>query len=305
MRTVGLRRAPTSPGWWDSLGPVGVAKAMVLAALLGWMYWDHLKRLYSYWLMPDWSHGFLIPLFCLYTVHLKREQLLLSANAGSPWGLVLMVLSSVAYTFAIVARIGYPQPLSIISMIAGMVLLTCGWRALWLTLFPIGFLALAMPPPDRLYRAITQPLQQGAAAISTAVLNCFPRADVERQGVNISYWVTGRPPGTFTVAGACSGMRSLMAFIALGLAMAYFTPRPLWHRITMACVVVPVAFFRNVVRVIVTGALQMYGETDLAAGTPHTVLGLVTFALGFTIFIGILWVLDHLHSEAPDVGAGP
>ncbi len=301
-RTAIPQRGPMGPrpSWWAGLGPSGAAKLLILAGLLSWMYWDHFKRLYSYWQEPDWSHGFLIPVFCIYLINLKRDQLLTAEASGSLWGLALMLFSTITYGLALWAKIGYPQPLTIVTMLAGMVLLMRGWRTLWLTAFPILFLVLAMPPPERLYRALTQPLQQGAAAISTAVLNCFPRADVERQGVNITYWVAGGEQGTFTVAGACSGMRSLMAFVALGLAMAYLTPRPLWHRIAMAVVVVPVALFCNVIRVIVTGALQMYGRHDMAEGTPHMLLGLMTFGLGFVIFLAMLWVIDHVFVEEPD-----
>ena len=51
-----------------------------------------------------------------------------------------------------------------------------------------------------------------------------------------------------------------------------------------------------------TGVFQMYGYGDLASGTPHMVLGLMTFALGFVMFLGILWVLDHLFVEQASGG---
>ncbi|MFH1419947.1 MAG: exosortase/archaeosortase family protein [Planctomycetota bacterium] len=290
------------PGWWEYLGLSGVARLLVLAGLVVWLYWAHCVRLFEYWQRPDWSHGFLIPLFCLYLVHTKRRELLLGEHEGSLWGLALMLLSVLVYATSIYLKIGYPQPLTIVSMIAGIVLLLRGWRTLWLTSFPIGFLVLAMPPPERLYRAVTQPLQQGAAAISTLILRMFPGADVEHQGINISFFMDDGSEGGFTVAGACSGMRSLMAFVALGLAMAYFAPRPTWHRITMAVLVVPVALFCNIVRVIVTGGFQMYGLEDYATGTPHTVLGLLLFVLGFAIYMGVLWLLDHLFVDDPGWG---
>lgn len=293
-------QAVAGPGWWEYLGPAGAAKILILAGLLSWMYWDHFVRLFNYWQQPDWSHGFLIPVFCLYSINLKRDELLCGEHKGSVWGLILLLISTATYAYALSAKFGYPQPLSMVSMIAGLVLLMRGWRTLWLTLFPIGFLILALPPPERMYRAITQPLQQGAAAISTLALNCFPGAEVERMGINITYWVRGHSSGTFTVAGACSGMRSLMAFIALGLAMAYFTKRPLWHRLAMALVVIPVALFCNVIRVIATGVFQMYDYGDLASGTPHMVLGLLTFGLGFLIYMGFLWLLDNLFVESSD-----
>lgn len=290
--------AVAEPGWWAHLGRAGLAKVLVLVGLMTWLYWGHLYRLYEYWQQPDWSHGFLIPLFCLYLVHTRRRELLAADHTGSAWGAVLMVLSVAMYVLAIRFKIGYPQSLSIVGTIAGLVLLLCGWRTLWLALFPIGFLILAIPPPPYLYRGVTQPLQQGAAVIAKLVLNVFPGADIERSGFNIAYFMEGGNEGTFQVAGACSGMRSLMAFVALGLAMAYFAPRPAWHRITIAIVVMPVALFCNVLRVIITGVFQMYGYGNLAAGTPHMILGFLMFGLGFAIYLGILWILDHLFVEA-------
>ncbi len=287
------------PSWWDYLGPVGTSKVLVLVGLMAWMYWGHLYRLYKYWQQPDWSHGFLIPLFCLYIVNTKRRQLLTDDHQGSLWGLMVMIVSVATYSLSIYTKFAYPQPLSIISMIVGVVLLLRGWRCLWLTLFPISFLVLAIPPPDRLYKLITQPLQKGAAEIATVVLNALPGADVECGGINIAYFMEDGRAGAFTVAGACSGMRSLMAFVALGLAMAYFAPRLPWQRIAIAIVVVPVALFCNILRVLISGTCQMYGYENLATGTAHTMLGFLMFGLGFLIYLGILWVLDHLFVEAP------
>ncbi len=289
------------PGWWESLGPIGVAKVLLVVSLLSWFYGDHLYRLFRYWQQPDWSHGFLLPPFCLYLIHTRRKELLAGTHHGSLWGAALIILAVTTYTYSIYLKIGYPQPLTILVMLAGIVLLIRGWRTLWMTIFPIGFLVLAIPPPVRLYREITQPLQQAAAFVSAHVLNAFPGVEsVERAGINLAYYMNDGVHGTFTVANACSGMRSLMAFVALGLAMAYFTPRPLWHRVALAAFVVPVALFCNILRVIITGGLQMYGHKDLATGTPHSLLGLLMFALGFVIYLAFLWVLDHLFIEEND-----
>ena len=289
------------PGWWDYLGPIGAVKIAALAGLFVWLYWAQVYRMVSYWQEPDWSHGYLIPLFCLYIVNGRRSELISGDHRGSLAGLALMLLSLFVYIMSIKLQIGPTAPLSMISMIAALVLLLRGWRTLWLTLFPIVFILLAVPPPERLYRAFTQPLQQFAAVISAFVLNMMPRVEVENQGFNINWTsTTGPASGSFAVAGACSGMRSLMAFIALGLAMAYFNPRATWQRIVVVIVVIPVALFCNVLRVIITGCFQMYGHPELATGTPHTVVGLCTFGIGFALYLGILWILDHLFVEEED-----
>ncbi len=297
-----LRAAPAVeiPGWWEYLGPRGAARLAVIVGLFGWLYFDHLLRLLAFWQQPDWSHGFLIPVFCLYAVHRMRGRLLVGENEGSFLGLPLILFSVFVYAFAIYRKIGYPQPLTMLGVVGGLVLLLRGWRTLRLTAFPIAFFALAIPPPVRLYREVTQPLQQFAARVAAVILNSFPGTfEIERAGIKIAYYMNDGTEGVVLVAGACSGMRSLMAFIAMGLAVAYLTRRPMWQRIVLAVSVMPVAVFCNVLRVIITGSFQMYGHPELSTGTPHTVLGLAMFGLGFSIFLGGLWVLEHLFVEDP------
>ena len=45
------------PSWLAYLGSDGITKILVLAALMAWLYWAHLYRLYSWWQQPDWSPG--------------------------------------------------------------------------------------------------------------------------------------------------------------------------------------------------------------------------------------------------------
>lgn len=288
------------PRWRDALGWQGILLILVLFGLFAWLYHNQFYRLYRMWQNPDWSHGFLIPFFCLYMLNTKKAELLTGEHRGSLAGLAFILLGIATYAYFLYAKVGYPQDLSMMVVVMGLVLLLRGWRTLKLSLFPILFFVLAIPPPDRVYKSVTHPLQQMAAKTATWVLNMFPGAEVEQGGINIAYYMRGGHDGMFTVAGACSGMRSLMAFAALGLAMAYFTPRPAWQRIAMAISVFPVAMFCNVMRVIITGAFQMYEHGNLASGTPHTVLGLLMFGLGFVIYMAILWVMDHLFVESKD-----
>lgn len=293
--------------WCDILGRRGAVELAVLVTLFYWLFSDHLVRLYEFWKTPDWSHGFVIPLFSLYVIHTRRRELSEGRHEGSLWGVPVLILSVAGYIWCIANRIGYPQTLAMVPAIAGLILLMRGWRTLRLLLFPLGMLVLAMPPPMRRYLAMTQPLQQLVARISAFVLNAFPGVDeVSRQGFHISYYMTNGRHNAFAVANACSGMRSLMAFIFLGLAIAYFAPRPTWQRIVLVALVLPVAVFCNFVRVVVTGAFQMYGHEELASGTAHSLLGFGLFGLGLAIFMGLVWMMDHLFvDERTDAAAKP
>ncbi len=306
QRHRGLVDAAEAPSLLETLGTRGLTQVALLAAALAWVYWQQLQRMVYYWYNnPDWSHGFLIPIFCLYFLHSRRAELAKTPVRPSWLGLIALAGAMYAYLYFIRAKIGYPQSLSIVMAIASLVLLCCGWQMLWRTAFVIGFLLLALPPPEYKYRELTQPLQQIAAFVGSRVLQLLPDVVIQQDGINVTFDnLRAGTNGSFTVAGACSGMRSLMAFVALGLAMAFFSRRPMWHRIFIAVVVVPVALFCNIVRVVVTGALYVYGHADWAKGTAHSMLGIGTFALGFTIYFGILYVLDHLFVDASEVDAG-
>ena len=70
-------------------------------------------------------------------------------------------------------------------------------------------------------------------------------------------------------------MRLLMAFLAMGAIMAYLMrEKPVWHRVVLLALCVPIAIFCNFIRVTITSVLQVYGYKSLAEGGAHAALGL-------------------------------
>jgi len=148
----------TPPSWREALGTRGIFKLALVVGLVIWLYWEQLVRFVLYWQQPDWSHGFLIPLFCIYLVHNRRRELLEGPHHGSVVGLIAVVGSIAVYFASIYLAIGYFQALSILGVIGGLVLAIRGWKSFYVTAFPIAFIFLAIPPPTRLYREFTQPM---------------------------------------------------------------------------------------------------------------------------------------------------
>ncbi len=65
-----------SPGWGE-IGPHRFVKIGVLGGLLGFLFRGEIEGVVRLWVTdPNWSHGFLIPLFSLYFLHQKRRQVL-------------------------------------------------------------------------------------------------------------------------------------------------------------------------------------------------------------------------------------
>ena len=135
---------------------------------------------------------------------------------------------------------------------------------------------------------MTLPLRQIAASAATVLLNLVPGVDATASGVVIDIVYRGhRLEPALDVAEACSGMRLLMAFLALGVAMAYLHYRPIWQRVVLLLSTVPIAMLCNIIRVTVTGFIYVLADPEYTQGIYHDMLGLAMLPLAFA-FYGLL-----------------
>jgi exosortase len=282
------------------VSPAAVARVAIICALLALVYWGPIRySLVWRWLNDgNWSHGFLIPVISLYFLWTEREELLRCCPRPSYFGAVILALSLAVYFLsAWRLRMAYPQALSIVGTIFGVTLLMGGRSVIRIAWFPIVYLLLAIPLPQWLYVELTMPLRMMASTIAAVVMPVFvPDLYTEAQAVVIDYNL-GDSRGTLNVEEACSGMRLMMAFVALGAAMAYIQKGPLWQRAVMVLSCIPVAVMCNAIRVTITGLLYVHGNDSLASGTPHQLLGIATLGIALGLFALIGYVLNNLVIE--------
>jgi exosortase len=198
---------------------------------------------------------------------------------------------------------GYPKSLSLVLAIGGVVFWLCGWQVLKICAFPIAYLLLAMPLPEGIYVQLTMPLRMFATKVTTVLLQvAVPGLDVTPSGTVIDFLYMGEP-GRLNVAEACSGMRSLIGLSALGVAIAFLTPRPAYQRLILLVACIPIGVFCNIIRVFITSLLQVFGQDELSRGTAHSLLGLVTFILALSLFSLLGYVMSNLFLDEPEDGA--
>jgi len=181
----------------------------------------------------------------------------------------------------------------------GLVLLMFGWPVSKLAWFPIAYLVLAIPLPGWMFFQVTLPLRRIASIVAGTLLNLLPGVFTEVNGVVIEYEHMGQT-GSLNIEEACSGMRLMMAFVALGVAVAYLGKRPLWHRVLLVAFCVPIAVFCNMIRVFTTGVIHIYGDKDLSQGTAHELLGLAMLPIALGLFSFAGWILNNLFVDASE-----
>ncbi|MCU0916410.1 MAG: exosortase/archaeosortase family protein [Planctomycetes bacterium] len=295
---------------WRDIGRHHLVKITILAGLLGFLFRTEIMQTVRIWLTdPNWSHGFLVPLFSLYFLHQRKQDILSLEQVRDPLlerlrghrpaplqpgqtranylGLVLLVLVLAVYAFNVVSPAGYAylRPLSLLAAMGAVVLFLWGWRLVRLTWLPLAFLVFAIPVPRRYYVGLTLPLRHLSAVAATAFLNLVPDLDATTSGAVIEIVYRGqRLEPALNVAEACSGMRLLMAFLALGVAMAYLHARPPWQRAVLLLSTVPIAILCNVVRVTATGFLSVLADPKYTQGVYHDLLGLAMLPLAFGLY---------------------
>jgi exosortase len=286
---------------WRQLGVHSYIRIIIIGGLLVCLFnkeiWDIVYR----WLTDSsWSHGVLIPLFSLYFLNQSKNEILNTRSRPNYLGLVLLICVILFYIFNTIspAGYGYFSQLASVAAIGAVVLFLGGWALLKNTWLPVAYLLFAVPLPERYYVSMTIPMRQWAATASTVMLNLVPRLEATTSGVIIDIIYKGhRLEPALDVAEACSGMRLLMAFFALGVAMAYLHYRPVWQRLVLLASTIPIAIFCNIVRVTITGFIYVLGDPEYAQGVYHDMLGMAMLPLAFGLYGLLAWFMSNLFVE--------
>jgi exosortase len=166
------------------------------------------------------------------------------------------------------------------ALITGIYLLFGGQliRSIW---FPLVYLALALPPPDSVVAAITQPIKIAISQWAVSLLHGlgYPIAS---SGVTIQI-----AQFELLVAAACAGLNSIISLGAICLFYGYLRHRSNFLSFAViALSVIPIAVFSNFVRVIILILITYYMGESAAQGFLHDFAGLTMFAVALvTVFV--------------------
>ncbi len=217
-------------------------------------------------------------------------------------GLPILVFGVGAHVLFRVMGLQHMTNLSMLTVLDGAVLLVLGWDYMKLLWLPIGFLIFMINPPTTLYVRLTTPMQSIAAQAGVMLLPLLG-ISAERSGTVINIWMPQGGVEGLNVAEACSGVRMLLAFVALAVALAYTSRRPMWQKLFLACCAGPVAIACNALRVALTGVMYVRMGQAWGKGTPHEYLGFLMLVPALGMQLGIAWILDHIFIEDDGVPA--
>jgi exosortase len=251
------------------------------------------KLVSDWWTLPDYSHGFVIPLFAAFVIWERRHKLARVQLRPSWWGLVISLLALALLVLGVLGAELFLSRISLLILIAGVTVLFFGNEFFRALLFPWASLFLAVPIPAIIFSQITLPLQLIASEFATSLLSMYG-VPVLRDG-NILHL----PSTTLEVVAACSGIRSIVSLISLATFYGYLKRRSLYHRLALVALSIPIAVGTNSLRVMGTGLLAEYWSADKAEGFFHTFAGLVVFCSSMLLLILIDSIARRMFKSSP------
>jgi exosortase len=264
------------------------AGVLVCAGLL-LLYRDVLTKLVGAWITDDnYSHGFFIIPIAAYFVWDQRGRLAAAKSRPSLFGLVVVAGSALVLAAGVLGAELFLTRISFIGMLCGIVLFLFGWAQLRILAFPLAFLVLMVPLPAIIFNQIAFPLQLLASRAGESVLTAA-NIPVLREGNVLVLANT-----SLEVAEACSGIRSLVSLLTLGITFGYFVDPRWWVRSAIALSTIPVAIVSNGLRVAGTGIAAHHFGSAAAEGFFHEFSGWVVFIVAFAFMLGIQRVIVWL-----------
>jgi len=259
---------------------------VLMAACFGYLYHHVIARLVHDWIIDDnYSHGFLIVPIALYFVWERRQKLKEAGRGSSYWGFAVVLGSMAVLLAGMLGSELFLTRVSMLGTIAGIILYLFGWNYLKILALPIAFLLLMIPIPTILFNQIAFPLQLLASRVGETAL-LLAGVPVLREGNVIHLAST-----SLEVAEACSGIRSLISLLTLGIVYGYFTDSRVWVRVVLALGTIPIAIAANGIRVAGTGIAAHYYGAQAAEGFFHSFSGWIIFVAAFILMFILYRIL--------------
>lgn len=256
------------------------------------LFFDVGRKLVSDWSTDDnYSHGFLVVPVALYLAWERKDALTAAPMRPSALGLVVIAGSLLVLGAGTLGAELFLTRVALVGVLFGTVLFVWGWRHLRLLAFPLAFLLLMIPLPAIVFNQIALPLQLLASQVGEAGLR-LAGVPVLREG-NLMLLAST----TLEVAEACSGIRSLVSLLTLGIVYGYFMDSRGWVRWLLALATVPIAVFTNGLRVAGTGVAAHYYGPEAAEGFLHSFSGWLVFVSALALLFALR---EALNKVSPD-----
>lgn len=278
-----------------------IARILAITLLFIVTYLQTFVDLHAKYLEVDsyYSHGYLIPLVSAFVVWLKGTKLKSMTVAPSPAGLWALGGGLLLYLGARWWYVNVVANFSMLVVLVGLVLYLFGKAITWELVFPLAFLVFMIPLNKLSIIYITFWLKLLASSAAADIVSAMG-IPVLVEGAFLTL-----PNALLEIDNACSGLRSLIALAALGVAYAYFVPVSFAKKCVLVLTSIPIAMAANLIRIVILILVSYFyspqGQAyEVADFTTGFLIFLIAFAALFIISKGtIAWEKRQMAASVP------
>lgn len=241
----------------------------------------------------DASHELIVPLISAAILFIERRRILRNPSLNLALGSILF-FGGVSVALATYMASDLSSDLRLSSYILALALiwiagfaLLFGTYATKASTFPLIFLFLMIPPPDFVLNRAIYLLQLGSAWITGGLFDLFG-VPALRDG-----FVFHLPGATIEIARECSGIRSSMALLILGLVVTHFRLLGLWRKAVFIAAGIFMMILKNGIRIAALTLLATYVDPSFLTGRLHREGGAVFFVLSLLLLWPVLLILER------------
>lgn len=227
------------------------------------------------------THGFIVFPISLWLIWQNRHQINQAPLCSIPMALVLALPVIGLWMLGALVDVKIVQQLALITLIPLSVWALLGPRVLSAALFPIGYLIFAVP----LGQELIPPLMDFTAYFTVELIR-LSGVPVYQDGLYFTL-----PSGNWSVVEECSGVRYLIASLALGTIYAYLSYNSFYKRIIFFLFAIAVPIIANGLRAYMIVMIGHLSGMKYAVGADHLLYGWVFFGIVIFLmfYIGSFW----------------
>jgi len=264
--------------------------------MLSWAIWLLVTTLYapvfidlykSRWETIDYTHAYFILPISIWIAWRNLKNHNERNGSVSIFSLFLLIFGLLMFIFGWRQDYGIITTFSLIPLLFGLTGFLYGVNTAKTLSFPILYLLLLVPPPLGVLDAITIPMRQWATTLSVGALKAL-HYPILRDGLIISI-------GSHEIymGPACSGFRSLITMISLGIVYAYVNKGAAKTKLALVLAIIPLALLGNLIRVMgVCMVTFHFGES--IGHKFHDISGFLIFLILILGLMGIQSLMEKI-----------
>ena len=260
-----------------------LSSPLIMTGLFALIYYPTFEWFWLRWVTRGeesyYSHGPLIPVLSAFLIWRDRNRLRDIPIQVDNRGLLILLGGLFLQLFSAWARVHFTSGISLVIVVTGLSCYFLGrkmTRALW---FPLFFLLFMVPMPLDLIAKLSLQLKLVAASLASSLVNLVGIPNI-LDGSTVFL-----PNTTLVVDDPCSGLRSLITFVAMGSLYAYIVHNAPFRRWILVLLCIPIAIFANLVRVVLILIISnQYGSAIITNDFLHKGFGLLVFVVGLISF---------------------